>query len=78
MWNPEIWREIFFCVSYVQEMNYFPVGGIEKRHAVAVPVAGAVECAARVTFGLFKHILRTDGDFLCFDDAQEFPFDEEA
>lgn len=59
-------------------MNHFPVGGIKERHAKAVPVAGSVEGAARVTLGLLKDVLRADGDFLCFDDAQELALNKEG
>src|SRR5205823_13158082 len=47
----------------VQVPDNFTVARVEERHAAAIPVAGSLERAFRVTLGLLQHVLRIYRDF---------------
>src|ERR1035441_578827 len=56
----------------------FTVGRVKERDAKSIPVAGTVCGPARITLGLFQHVLRIDCDFLGFDDADENSIHEQG
>ena len=54
------------------------IAGVKEGNFEAVPIATSFKDAASVAFGLFEDVLRVDGDFLGFNDAEEFAADEQS
>jgi len=49
----------------------FTVGRVKKRNVKAIEVKWIVGCTARVSFGLSEDVLRTEGEFLRLNHAEQ-------
>ena len=65
-------------VPDINEPDDLPVGGVQERHLVPVPVAHAVERPLGISFRLFQHVLRSHRHLLGFDDPQELAVNEQS
>lgn len=50
----------------------FAVSRVKKGNMKAVEVEWIVSRASRISFGLCKHVLRTESEFLCFNDPEQY------
>src|SRR5438034_2276853 len=67
-----------FLRPNVKMPDELAIAGVKEGNFEAVPIATSFKDAASVAFGLFEDVLRVDGDFLGFNDAEEFAADEQS
>src|SRR5262249_1936311 len=64
-------------VANILKPEHLAIRGVQERNVIPTEVEAACVNAFRISFGLPENVLRSEGDLLRFDDAQQLTIDDE-